>query len=66
METISIQRICWSFGHKTKQAAWDSAYDDMAESLMSESDRPEVKSYRNKNHELRFAVYIEAGIESGF
>lgn len=67
METVSIARICWSYGHKTKEAAWDSVFEDMSDGMIDRGrDRPDVKTYRNKRDELRYAVYIDGMANDGF
>jgi hypothetical protein len=66
METISIARICWSYGHRSKESAWESVYQDESDGLLSRRDNADVKTYRNKRDELRFAVYIDGMANLGF
>lgn len=65
METVLIARICWSFGHKSKETAWESVCHDESDGLLSKRDNADVKPYRNKRQELRYAVYIDGMANDG-
>lgn len=62
----TMSRICWSYGYKSKEAAWQSVYCDESDGLLSRCDNADVMSYRNKHLELRYAVYIDGIANDGF
>lgn len=66
METVSISRICWSYGFKSQSRAWQSIEEDISDGLVSWGERPNVKPYRNQDGDLRFAVYIDGMANDGF
>lgn len=66
METISRARICWAYGYKDRERALESVDLDISDGLISRSENPEVKPYRNGNGELRYAVYIDGMANDGF
>ena len=62
----TIARICWSYGHKSKESAWQSVYNDESDGLLSGRDNASVNGYRNKNNDWRFAVYVDGMNNYGF
>jgi hypothetical protein len=50
--------ILWSWGHKSRDAATESAWDDISEGMMSECEKPREISYIARNGSKRWAVAI--------
>jgi hypothetical protein len=50
--------ILWSWGHKTRDAATKSAWDDISEGSVSRCEKPREVSYLTSNGHKRWAVAI--------
>jgi hypothetical protein len=50
--------ILWSWGHKTRDAATQSAWDDISEGAMSHCEKPREVSYLTSKGHKRWAVAI--------
>jgi hypothetical protein len=48
----------WSWGHKSRDAATESAWDDISEGTLSHCEKPREIAYRAKNGKTRWAVAI--------
>jgi hypothetical protein len=50
--------ILWSWGHKSRDAAIESAWDDISEGTLSRCEKPRELSYFARNGSKRWAVAI--------
>jgi hypothetical protein len=50
--------ILWSWGHKSRDAATESAWGDMSEGTLSRCEKPRELSYIARNGSKRWAVAI--------
>jgi hypothetical protein len=50
--------IVWSYGHKSRDDATASAWDDMSEGMLSPCEKPREIAYRAQSGALRWAVAI--------
>lgn len=50
--------IIWSYGHKSRGAATESAWDDISEGSLSRCEKPRELAYRNRAGATRWAVAI--------
>lgn len=61
--------ILWSWGHRSRDAATESAWDDMSEGSLSRCEKPREIAYLARNGQRRWAVAIlvdERDREIGF
>ena len=50
--------LIWSYGHKSRDTATQSAWDDISNGMLSECERPREIAYRNKQGAIRWAVTV--------
>ena len=50
--------IVWSYGHMSRDAATESAWDDMSEGSLSRCEKPREIAYKTAKGATRWAVAI--------
>jgi len=50
--------IVWSYGHRSRDAATESAWDDISEGSLSHCEKPREIAYRTAKGATRWAVAI--------
>jgi hypothetical protein len=49
----------YSYGYKTADAAERAIIDDMSNEMLSNADRPRVRSYKNKKGQRRYRILVD-------
>ena len=50
--------IIWSYGHKSRDSATESAWDDISEGILSWCEKPREIAYKTRDGKTRWAVAI--------